>query len=172
MKNFGFWLAAVIGVILDQLSKRWAVEHLLRRESGEIQLWPGIFHLTYTENTGAAFSLFADSGYFLRYVSLIVSLALMAFAIWGPRMTRWEQAGYGLILAGAIGNGIDRFMQGYVVDLFNFILIEFPVFNIADVAINIGVGCLIVGTFLQRSQEPEAPQASDTSDSQMTESGE
>ncbi len=148
MKNGGFWLLAVIGVILDRITKQWAVARLMPRPefpNPEIQLWPEVFHLTYVENRGAAWSLFEDSGGFLRWISLIVSLILIAYAIWGPRQGRWEQTGYGLILAGAVGNGIDRFVSGYVVDFLNFTLIQFPVFNVADVAINIGVGCLLLG---------------------------
>ncbi|MCF2971100.1 signal peptidase II [Synechococcus sp. Nb3U1] len=143
MKNGGFWLAGILGVILDQATKRWAVERLL--PGPEIRLWPGVFHLTYVENTGAAWSLFEDSGEFLKWISLGVSLALMLLAIRGGSMSRWEQAGYGLVLAGAAGNGIDRFTTGYVVDFFNFVWIRFPVFNVADVAINIGVACLLIG---------------------------
>ncbi|MGQ9836819.1 MAG: signal peptidase II [Cyanobacteriota bacterium] len=142
MKNKGFWLAGILGVLLDQVTKRWAVKRLL--PGPEIQLWPGVFHLTYVENTGAAWSLFADSGEFLKWISLAVSLALMMLAIRGEIMSRWEQAGYGLVLAGAAGNGIDRFTTGYVVDFFNFVLIRFPVFNVADVTINIGIACLLI----------------------------
>ncbi len=156
MKNAGFWGIAVVGVVLDQITKQWAVARLLN--GSEIQLWPTVFHLTYTENTGAAWSLFEESGGFLKWISLAVSIGLVIFGIRGPRMSRWEQAGYGLILAGAVGNGIDRFVQGYVVDFFNFVLIQFPVFNIADAAINVGVACLLISTFLQ----PDPSQIPDT----------
>ncbi|MEN9203007.1 MAG: signal peptidase II [Thermostichus sp. DG_1_6_bins_120] len=158
MKNQGFWLAGSLGVILDQVTKRWAVARLL--PGPEIRLWPGVFHLTYVENTGAAWSLFEDSGEFLKWISLGVSLALMVLAICGRVMSRWEQAGYGLVLAGAVGNGIDRFTTGYVVDFFNFVLIRFPVFNVADVAINIGVACLLIGLLRENSEakQTEVPQ--------------
>jgi signal peptidase II len=153
MKNKGFWLAGILGVILDQVTKRWAVEQLL--PGPEIRLWPGVFHLTYVENTGAAWSLFADSGEFLKWISLGVALALVVLAIRGGIMNRWEQAGYGLVLAGAVGNGIDRFTMGYVVDFFNFVWIRFPVFNVADVAINIGVACLLIGLLRGDSNKTE-----------------
>lgn len=173
MKNGGFWLLAVLGVILDRITKQWAVVRLMPRPEfpdPEIQLWPEVFHLTYVENRGAAWSLFEESGGFLRWISLIVSLVLMAYAIWGPRQGRWEQAGYGLILAGAVGNGIDRFVSGYVVDFFNFTLIQFPVFNVADIAINIGVGCLILGILRPTAPEtaPETPALPDGSTSESS----
>jgi signal peptidase II (EC:3.4.23.36). Aspartic peptidase. MEROPS family A08 len=66
---------------------------------------------------------------------------------------RWEQAGYGLVWAGAVGNGIDRFVNGYVVDFFNLIWIRFPVFNVADVAINLGVACLLIGLLQDNSKK-------------------
>ncbi|NJK63684.1 MAG: lipoprotein signal peptidase [Synechococcaceae cyanobacterium SM2_3_1] len=157
MKHSGFWLAAVVAVIADQLTKRWAVQTLM--PGPELQIWPEVFHLTYVENTGAAWSLFEQSGGFLKWISLVVAVALIVFALRVPRMSGWEQAGYGLILAGAVGNGIDRFIQGYVVDFLNFTLINFPVFNIADVAINLGVACLIMSILLQNPQpEHEAAQ--------------
>lgn len=71
----------------------------------------------------------------------------MAWAWFGPEFPPWEQLGYGLILGGALGNGIDRFALGYVVDFLDFRLINFPVFNLADVFINIGIVCLLIATF-------------------------
>lgn len=153
MKNTGFWLAGILGVILDQATKRWAVERLL--PGPEIELWPGVFHLTYVENTGAAWSLFADSAEFLKWVSLGVAVALALLAIRGGSLGRWEQAGYGLVWAGAVGNGIDRFLNGYVVDFFNLVWIRFPVFNVADVAINLGVACLLIGLLQDKSKGTE-----------------
>ncbi|MGY2838686.1 signal peptidase II [Thermostichus sp. MS-CIW-41] len=151
MKNKGFWLAGILGVILDQATKHWAVERLL--PGPEIELWPGVFHLTYVENTGAAWSLFEDSAELLKWISLGVALALALLAIRGGILGRWEQAGYGLVWAGAVGNGIDRFVNGYVVDFFNLIWIRFPVFNVADVAINLGVACLLIGLLQDNSKK-------------------
>jgi signal peptidase II len=147
-KNPAFWVMAVMGFCLDRWVKDWAVTRLM--PGPEIYLWPSVFHLTYVENRGAAWSLFEESGGFLKWISLAVSLGLIGFALKGPYLNRWEQVGYGLILAGAAGNGLDRFAQGYVVDMFNFILIQFPVFNVADAVINIGVGCLLVSAIVQK----------------------
>ncbi|NEP81085.1 MAG: lipoprotein signal peptidase [Okeania sp. SIO3C4] len=146
-KNLLFWIAAIISILLDHLTKFWVVQNFKLGES--MALWPGVFHFTYVTNTGAAFSLFSNGGvYWLRWLSLIVSLGLMAWALFGPRFEKWEQLGYGLILGGALGNGIDRFILGYVVDFIHFRLIDFPVFNVADVSINIGIVCLLIATFL------------------------
>jgi signal peptidase II len=63
-----------------------------------------------------------------------------------PLRDRWEQVGYGLILSGALGNGVDRLFAGEVIDFLDFRLIRFPIFNIADVCINIGIICLLIAS--------------------------
>nr|WP_171974772.1 signal peptidase II [Leptolyngbya sp. 'hensonii'] len=148
VKNQFFWIAALMSLILDRVSKDWAIQALKPLKEGW-SLWPEVFHLTYATNTGAAFSLFSGGGSWLRWLSLGVSLALMALAWFGPRMGRWEQAGYGLILGGAMGNGIDRFLSGAVVDFLHFKWINFPIFNLADVSINIGIACLLISAFVR-----------------------
>ncbi|MEA5562214.1 signal peptidase II [Planktothrix agardhii] len=151
-KNSNFWIVALVSLIMDHLTKLWVVQNF---EPGEtLPLWHSVFHLTYVTNTGAAFSLFSNGGIlWLRWLSLLVSLGLMAMAWFGPRLQRWEQVGYGLILGGALGNGIDRFVSGHVVDFLDFQLINFPVFNLADISINIGIWCLIMAMFTQLKPE-------------------
>lgn len=142
VKNTALWMAALICLVLDQVSKYLIFQNFTPAES--IPIWQGVFHLTYVTNTGAAFSLFKNSGEWLKWVSLAVSLGLIALGWLNTNLDRWEQLGYGFILGGAAGNGIDRFVHGFVIDFLEFRLINFPVFNVADVAINIGLACLIV----------------------------
>lgn len=149
IKNFWFWLIGVSGIAIDQLTKLWIFQTFQLHQT--VPLIPGVFHFTYVQNTGAAFSLFAGGGGWLRWLSLLVSLGLMAWATLGPRFSRWEQVGYGFVLGGAIGNGIDRFLHGFVIDFIDFRLINFPVFNIADVSINIGIACLLLASFVGSS---------------------
>lgn len=125
-------------------------------------LWPDVFHFTYVENPGAAFSWFADYGEQLRWLSLLTSLVLMAVACFGPRMVRLEQIGLGFLFAGAFGNGIDRFAAGRVVDFLDFRLINFAVFNMADVFINLGVLCFLISLFSSQpaaKTDPASPKA-------------
>ncbi|MBF2006286.1 signal peptidase II [Chlorogloeopsis fritschii PCC 9212] len=145
LKNSLFWIAALTVFFLDQLTKYWVAQTFSLGQT--LPLLPGIFHFTYVTNTGAAFSLFSGKVEWLRWLSLGVSLALIALAWFGPILHRWDQLGYGLILGGAMGNGIDRFVLGYVVDFLDFRLINFPVFNFADVFINVGIACLLIATF-------------------------
>jgi signal peptidase II len=145
-KNQYFWLIGIIGVILDQVTKFWVANSF--GEMGEtLPLWPNIFHFTYVINTGAAFSFFQGGAGWLKWLSLGVSIGLMLWAWFGEKMPILEQLGYGFILAGAFGNGIDRFLFGYVVDFLDFRLINFPVFNLADTFINIGIICLLIFNF-------------------------
>lgn len=147
LKNSLYWLVALISLVLDRLTKIWVVQNFALTSPPEtIPLWPGVFHFTYVTNTGAAFSLF-QGGVWLRWLSLVVSLGLMALALFGPVFQRWEQAGYGFLLGGAAGNGIDRLTTGSVIDFLDFRLIEFPVFNLADVWINIGIICLLIAAW-------------------------
>lgn len=146
LKNHLFWVAACVGLIADQVTKFWVLRNFELNQT--LPLWEDVFHLTFVTNKGAAFSLFSESGEWLRWLSLLVSLGLVALAILGPRMNRWEQIGYGCILAGALGNGIDRFLFGEVVDFLDFRLIRFPVFNLADVSINIGILCLLIAALM------------------------
>jgi signal peptidase II len=136
-----FWIAASVSLILDRVSKIWVLETFKLGQT--MPLLPGIFHFTYVTNTGAAFSLFSGSGW-LRWLSLLVSIGLIALVWLTPRLNVWEKIGYGCILGGALGNGIDRFATGAVIDFLDFRLIRFPIFNIADVSINIGIICLLI----------------------------
>lgn len=149
LKNRYFWIIALINLIFDHLTKYWVVQTFKLNET--LAIWPDVFHFTYVTNTGAAFSLFSQGVGWLRWLSLVVSCGLIAFAWFGPVLSRWEQAGYGFILAGALGNGIDRFVSGYVIDFIDFRLIHFPVFNIADICINIGIICLLIANFPSNS---------------------
>ncbi|MCS6813487.1 MAG: signal peptidase II [Cyanobacteria bacterium] len=154
-KNLLFWITAVVAVAVDQISKTVVIHYFHLGET--IPLWPSVFHLTYVTNTGAAFSIFKGEVW-LRWLSLVVSLGLMILGWFGPRLNRWEQAGYGFILGGAIGNGIDRFATGAVIDFLDARIINFPVFNLADVSINIGVVCILIAAFW-RPRRPNSPES-------------
>jgi len=146
VKNPSLWVCALLALALDQATKFWVVAQLPLGTS--FPLWPGVFHLTHTTNRGAAFSLFADGGgAFLPWLSVLVSLGIAGYALLGPRLGTWEAVGYGLLLGGAMGNGLDRVLAGAVVDFLDARIIQFAIFNLADVAINLGVVCLLWASF-------------------------
>lgn len=144
-KNRIFWIVAIVGFVVDQLTK-YAIAQTFKLGQ-TVPIIPNVFHFTYVRNTGAAFSLFTGQVGLLRWLSLAVSLGLMGLGLFYPGLNRWEKLGYGFILSGAFGNGIDRFLLGYVVDFLDFKLINFPVFNLADVFINVGIICLLIASF-------------------------
>ncbi|MBW4663729.1 MAG: lipoprotein signal peptidase [Chroococcus sp. CMT-3BRIN-NPC107] len=144
-KNSIFWIAATISFCLDQATKYWIVQNFNLLETQP--LIPGVFHFTYVRNTGAAFSLLSGRADILRWLSLFVSLGLIAFALFGGKLKKLEQLSYGLLLGGAMGNGIDRFIFGSVVDFIDLRLIRFAVFNLADVSINLGIICWLIDSF-------------------------
>ena len=152
-KNALFWLIAIVGVVLDQLSKQWVVQNFNLGES--VTLISGVLNFTYVTNPGAAWSLFSENGEWLRWLSMVVS-AVLAIYGWVARLpNRWEQAGYGFILSGAFGNGIDRLLAGEVVDFLQvFPVTRFPVFNLADIWINAGIICLL-GIAIFGPESPE-----------------
>lgn len=149
IKNRLFWISAIAAVLFDHLTKYWVVKNFRLGET--LPLIPGVFHFTYVTNTGAAFSLLSGKVEWLKWLSLLVSLILISIAILGPVLSLWEQLAYGFILGGAMGNGIDRFMLGYVVDFLDFRVINFAVFNIADSFISIGIFLLLLASWQERS---------------------
>jgi signal peptidase II len=155
IRNYYFWLAAIVNITIDILSKRAIVE-VLKIEGTSIAIVPNIFHFTYIRNHGAAFSILAGNP-LLRWLSLIVSLILIAIAIIKTFSNVWEQLGFGLILAGAVGNGIDRlFFDGSVVDFIDLRIINFAIFNWADISINLGIICLLIHTFIYQPKQPNS----------------
>lgn len=154
-KNRIFWIAATVSLCLDQVTKYWVVQNFNLLETQP--LIPGVFHFTYVRNTGAAFSLLAGHTSILRWLSLFVSLGLMGFALFGGKLKKLEQISYGLLLGGAMGNGIDRFIFGSVVDFIDLRLIRFAVFNLADVSINLGIICWLIDSFKKPSSQNNRP---------------
>jgi signal peptidase II len=102
-------------------------------------------------NDGAAFSLFSNGSTWLGWISLLVSVGLLVW-IWrsAPQWSRWQAAAAALLLAGSLGNGLDRWRYGAVIDGLELVPISFPVFNLADVAINFAVLCLLIEAIRQR----------------------
>jgi signal peptidase II len=152
-------------VALDQLFKYWIVKTI--ELGGELPLLPGIIHLTYIRNTGAAFSIFENMRWMLIAVTVISIAAIIIFMIKG-KMGRASKICAALVLGGAVGNAIDRIFIGYVVDMFCTDFITFPVFNVADCFIVVGgiLFCLFYILDIKKSElEPLAPANDTKSDS-------
>jgi len=97
-----------------------------------------LFRLDYVKNYGAAFNILSGNRLFLSIISIIFSLILIYLIIRKKSSNKIDYYSYSFILGGTIGNGIDRILNGYVIDFINLNIINFPVFNIADISINVG----------------------------------
>lgn len=150
MSRFAYGIALAV-VLLDQLSKAWALAHLSGR--AVVPLLPGLVQQRLVFNTGAAFSMLEGNAAGLGLVSALVAIGLVVWIQTSSGMSRWQSAGMGLLLGGAIGNGLDRWRLGSVVDFLEFVPIDFPVFNVADVAINLAVACLVIDLLQRGSHE-------------------
>ena len=106
-----------------------------------------IFSINYVRNYGAAFNIFEGNRIFLSSISIISALILIYFIFFKGRLNLFNRYGLSLILAGSLGNGIDRILKGYVIDFVNLEIFNFPIFNIADISINIGCILLIFNYF-------------------------
>ena len=110
-----------------------------------------LFRLDYVKNYGAAFNILSGSRIFLSTISIIFSVILIYLILKNNNIKFVNLYSYSLILGGTIGNGIDRILKGFVIDFINLNMINFPVFNIADLSINIGFIFLIYSIFKNKS---------------------
>lgn len=145
--GIGIWLGASLALVLaDQYTKLLATAHLRGQEP--FVIIDGIFELLYSENRGAAFGMLQGKQLFFFVVALAV-FAAAAYAVW--RMPSWGNRRYHglkicaiMITAGALGNMVDRVTLGYVVDFLYFSLIDFPIFNVADIYVTTATAVLLV----------------------------
>ena len=136
MKYLRMILFAAAIVVLDQVSKFLVLQNIPLY--GHVDLWPGVVCLTYVQNTGAAFSLFSEHTWVLTLCSLIMSIVL-SIAVWKKFFSHpLGRIPMTMLLAGAIGNLIDRATRGFVVDMFRTLFIHFAVFNVADICVVVG----------------------------------
>ncbi len=106
-----------------------------------------LFRLDFVKNYGAAFNIFSGNRIFLSCISIIFSILLTYLILRKNSLNIFELLSYSYILGGTIGNGIDRIVRGFVIDFINLNIINFPVFNIADISINIGFIFLLYSIF-------------------------
>ncbi len=137
-------LIVTVLVVADQLFKSVCANWLTALPGNTYALWPGVFQLTYVENRGAAFSMLQNARWFFVGITVIACVAMVWFLIKERKhMHLLMKISIALILAGALGNMIDRIFFGYVRDMFYLVIVNFAIFNIADSAVS--VGCVLLG---------------------------
>ena len=140
-------IAAAI-VLIDQLSKA-AISAVLV-DGKTMTAIPGILSLQLVHNSGAAFSLFSRSTELLGYLSLLVSMGILVWIGRQRAIPLWQGLATACLLGGTLGNGLDRWRLGYVVDFLALVPINFPIFNGADIAINVALLCFGLDLWLNR----------------------
>lgn len=132
-------IAVVVLILLDQGTKLWALASL--KPIHNMTLVEGFMDLTFVENRGVAFGMFSGQRWFILLLTGIIAAGLIWFYVTMPKKKEYFplRVSLVLVLSGAIGNIIDRLFRGYVVDFFEFTFFEWPVFNVADIYVVVGV---------------------------------
>lgn len=144
-----FYLVTIVWLLLDQLSKYYVQTHMHLGQS--IAVIPGFFHWTYIVNHGAAFGILRDQRYLFLAIVIVLILVIAYHYKAVVRGPAYIRIGTGILLAGAVGNAIDRFTQGGVVDFFDFRV--WPIFNVADIGIVVGI--VLVAYYMIKSDSEE-----------------
>ena len=157
------WFAVIIvTVFLDQLTKYFTVLHL--KPIDTLPIIEDVIHLTYVENTGAAFGMMKDARWIFMITSTLAIIGILGYMIYRAYIKKekmhWMEAlSLSFIVGGGIGNMIDRTVLGYVVDMIDFRLINFAVFNVADSFVCVGAGLMILYLLLTMAREVKAEKA-------------
>ena len=166
-----YFIIAFLIVLADQASKYLVT--LQYSMGGQLDLIPGVLRITYETNTGGAFSLFADHTMVLAIVSAIVCLVIIILMITLKKAALAKLA-LGFILGGAIGNLVDRFVMGYVVDMFETLFIDFAIFNVADIFITIGAVLFVIAVLFfwpKNEKKTKKVKAEDKEEAEVKEEG-
>ena len=151
-----YWWIAATAVIVDQAVK-WACMSLTQ----QVTIIPGVLALNYTENTGMAFSLFSGRAWLLGVVSAVCIIGGW-LTLRKYQLGTLSKVGAMLMLGGAVGNMIDRFLRGYVVDMFEALFVRFAIFNVADVALTVGTALMAVSLIFRPEEWRERQAAKET----------
>ncbi|HFI0351940.1 TPA: signal peptidase II [Streptococcus suis] len=142
MRKFGFPILAAVLIAVDQLVKAWTVANI---ELDTVDPFiKGFMSLAYLRNYGAAWSILQNQQWFFTIVTIAAVTGLIWYYVKQIKGNLWTLFSLALMIAGALGNFIDRIRLGYVVDMFHLDFISFPVFNVADMCLSVGVGILFI----------------------------
>ena len=149
--------SSLVLISLDQYTKMLATAHL--RDQEAIVLWEGVFELRYLENLGMAFGMLQNQRTLFLIGTILMLIVIVYFyfcRIPSERRYRWLDVIAVLFFSGAVGNFIDRLVHSYVVDFFYFSLIDFPIFNVADIYVTVAAFLLFVlGLFYYKEEDFE-----------------
>ena len=140
-------ILTIVFLIIDIVSK-FIVSNLMNVYDS-IVIVKNFFYISYVKNTGAAWSIFSDKTWFVILISLVIIGIIIVYIIKNKPKSVLEKIGYSMVLGGAFGNFIDRIVNGYVIDFLDFYIFgyDYPIFNLADVFIVVGVILLLIHTW-------------------------
>ncbi len=163
-----FSVIILLGIGIDQLTKLLAVKFL--KPIPTFPIIEDVVHLTYVENRGAAFGMLSDSRWVFMLVSSVVIVGMLIFLYSGLASNLLYEISVAMVISGGIGNMIDRIALGYVVDMLDFRIIDFAVFNGADSFVCVGAGLLVLALILdivkESKEAKEKKENTNDSDSQ------
>ncbi len=165
-----FLLVSVVALVLlaDQISKAYVAAHLPLHDSwAPVQALEEVFRFTHVRNTGAAFGLFPQGGIVFLIIAIIVSVIILYYYRQVPADAWLIRLALGLQLGGALGNALDRLRQGYVVDFFD--VSYWPVFNVADSCVVLGVGALVLVMLREERRERQRQAAQEAANEKHSE---
>lgn len=148
---FIFYFLIIILVIIDQASKWWTVQNIDLHQV--IEVIPNILSLTYIQNTGAAWSILEGKMMFFYIVTIIVVAVLLYELHKHWQDSRLFAVGISFIIGGALGNFIDRLLLKYVIDMIKLEFIDFPIFNLADTWLTVGVIIVLFYILFDKDEE-------------------
>ncbi len=153
LKRQSIYQISILIIFLDQITKHIA-RKLLTENLPQVFI-PYIFNVRLVKNTGAAFSILTNATPFLSFISLLVALSLIIWIWFNSPTNLWKGFAIAFLLGGTMGNGLDRWFLGHVTDFIEIIPINFPIFNIADISINIAVGCFFIDILKERDRNKQ-----------------
>ena len=142
----------MLGILLDQLTKWLTVKHITEDEE-RIPIIDNFFGLTHITNDGAAWGILDDARWVFMLTSTVAIIVMIGFLYLGFSQNLLYDVSISIIISGGIGNMIDRIAYGEVVDMLQFLFIDFPIFNVADSFVCIGAGLLILALVLDIIKE-------------------
>ncbi len=137
-------------IIVDQIVKHWVTSNIPLNSNRTFI--PGLLDLDNLHNTGAAWSMLEGRQWFFAVIT-VIAIIVVAYLMWKNRRSAWIMTGLSLIMAGAVGNFIDRLSQRYVVDMFALKNVNFPVFNVADACLTVGVFIMLIVVLKEDDQK-------------------
>ncbi len=146
-------------VIVDRLAKAWAADNLFSGVTGPNF---GVVDLTLVHNLGAAFGMGQGNGWLFIVIAVVICIVAVVWLVVGAKHHPLEVIGLSLLVAGGIGNLIDRLTTGYVIDFLHFTFIDFPVFNVADICVTCGVVLFIISVLFTGIFSDDQDEAAET----------